>query len=226
MDNFNISIPKLEFDFQIGESPLRMDNRYCKPRQLKNLKPRQLKFSNARDLAKQTVIGNSEKINVLVSGNFVFGDFIEAYFREHNIQTDRMVLTTLSMNKYNVDSLKSLMVGKYVKNLDVIVSSFFAHEKDNLIKYIYETLDFDDRFQLAVVRSHTKTVLFKTLGGKYIVINGSANLRSSNNIETFTIEECKETYDFHLEYSERILDKYKTINRTLGAKALWETITE
>jgi hypothetical protein len=176
-------------------------------------------------LAEATKIGENQRIDCLVSGDFIFGDFIEAFFVHNQVHTERLILSTLSMSRNNIDSLKTLMLKGYVDNLDLIVSNFFyAHERTKLIKYIHHELDFDNRFQLAVVRSHTKTLLAKTDGGKHLVINGSANLRSSNNIETFTIEDCKATYDFHLGYSDKIIDKYKTINKAIGAKDLWETI--
>ena len=88
---------------------------------------------------------------------------------------------------------------------------FYSHERHSLIPYIYEQLD-NGAFQLAVARAHTKTCQILTKGGKKIVIHGSANMRSSQNIEQFTIEENKPLYDFYEAYFEELLDKHKTIN--------------
>lgn len=97
--------------------------------------------------------------------------------------------------------------------------------KKNLIPYLYEKLDKDNRFQLAVAAIHTKTVQMHTMGGKKIVIHGSANLRSSGNIEQFTVEINDNLYDFYQDMSDKILDKYKTIDKTaIRDKELWETL--
>lgn len=227
---FEIDIPDFNMDFDLSFFKLmngkdELDNRYSKPKVYKQLTEKQLKFSNAQKLAEATRIEKDEKIDVIVSGDFIFGDFIEAYFVLNQVHTERLVISTLSMNQNNVDSLKTLMLKGYVDNLDLIISNFFfSHERNKLIPYIYEELDYENKFQLAVVRSHTKTLLAKTDGGKHLVINGSANLRSSNNIETFTIEDNKETYDFHLDYQNRIIEHYQTIDKAVGAKKLWQTI--
>ena len=216
---FNIDIPDLNIDFDISIGSDDINSRYTKPKSYSGIKHKNVKYNNALKLAKDTKIEANEKINCLVSGNFVFGDFIEAYFVEHQIYTDRLVLSTLSMNQNNIDSLKTLMLKGYINKLDIVISRYFyGLEKWQLIPYLYKELDFEDRFQLAVASVHTKVMLAKTLGEKHLVITGSANLRSSMNIETFTIEDNKDTYDFHLDYHDKIMDKYKTIDKQKAPK--------
>ena len=211
---FNVDIPDFNIDFDVNIGGDDINSRHTKPKSYSGIKTKNVKYNNALKLAKDTRIEANEKINCLVSGNFVFGDFIEAYFVEHQIHTERLVLSTLSMNQNNIDSLKTLMLKGYVDKLDIVISRYFyGLEKWALIPYLYKELDFDNRFQLAVASVHTKVMLAKTLGSKHLVITGSANLRSSMNIETFTIEDDKETYDFHLDYHDKIIDKYKTINK-------------
>lgn len=115
--------------------------------------------------------------------------------------------------------------------INLIISDYFyAHERGSLIPYIYDNLDKEDRFQLASASSHTKITMFETLGGKKIVMHGSANLRSSSNIEQFTIEENPGLYDFHFEYHKRIIEKYLTINKdikrnkSLRGEKLWKEL--
>jgi hypothetical protein len=62
--------------------------------------------------------------------------------------------------------------------------------------------------------------LIKTEQGKHIVIHGSANLRSSSNIEHFCIEDSKDLYNFVKENHDLILDKYKTINKSITGKEM------
>jgi hypothetical protein len=139
-----------------------------------------------------------------------------------------MTITTLSLSQDNVDSLHNLLAGGFVDELNLIVSVyFFGHERHSLIPYIYEKLDIDNKFQFAVASIHTKTVNFETSGGRKIVIHGSANLRSSANIEQFTIEENEGLYEFYQSHFSSILDRYRTINKNkpIRDNELWDIFT-
>ena len=136
-----------------------------------------------------------------------------------------MDITTLSLGQENIDSLHTLLDKGYVDSLNLIVSAYFyAHEAHRLIPYIYGRLDIDNRFQLAVAGTHMKTCLIETLGGKKVIIHGSANLRSSANIEQFTIEENPELYMFYCEIDNNILSTYSTINKEIRGEQLFSAI--
>jgi hypothetical protein len=47
----------------------------------------------------------------------------------------------------------------------------------------------------------------------YIVISGSANLRSSNCIEQFTITESEELYNFYKEWFESLRENYSILKK-------------
>jgi hypothetical protein len=106
----------------------------------------------------------------------------------------------------------------------IISSYFFSHERHNLIPYIYKRLDQGDRFQLAVAGTHAKTCIFETDCGRKVVIHGSANLRSSGNIEQVMVEENPMLYDFNKAYQDRILDRYSTIRKEIRGKELWHQV--
>lgn len=57
-------------------------------------------------------------------------------------------------------------------------------------------------------------------------MHGSVNLRSSSNIEQFVIEDNKQLYDFNQDYQNRILEKYKTINKSIRGNTLWQKVVE
>lgn len=213
-------------DFDMQDSIAEEDTRYMKPKIYESIKQENIMYDNALKLAQALKLAKGERTNVLISGSFIFGDFIEAYVRIHNIKCKRMVISTLSLSQENIDSLQNLLIGNFVDKLDMIISIYFyANERRSLVPYMYKELDIDNKFQLAVAGSHTKTCIFETLGGKYIVIHGSANLRSSDNIEQFTIEENEELYRFYEEFQDKILDRYKTINKPIRGKTVWNLIT-
>lgn len=138
-----------------------------------------------------------------------------------------MTISTLSLNENNVDSLANLCNGGFVDELNLIVSDyFFAHERQNLIPYLYQELDKENRFQLAVAGSHCKLCLIETHCGLHIVMHGSANLRSSSNIEQLVVEENAELYAFNDEYQDAIIRHYKTINKSqpLRGNSLWQAV--
>ena len=191
-------------------------------------------YENAERLAKELKpICEGARCDVFLAGSFIFGDFIEAFMRENQVHAEEMTISTLSLSQENVDSLEGLMTHGYIDKLNLIISVYFwAHERNGLLPYIYRHLDIGQgedgtggRFQLAVAGMHTKTVHFKTAGGKHIVIHGSANLRSSGSIEQFTLEENKKLYDFYNEQFKKIVEKYATIKKPIRNKNAWDIFT-
>lgn len=230
--NFDFKIPdfELDLDFDFGNG---FNNRYQKNKEVKELPQGLVKYSNAKKLAKNTDLSKCSRYNCIISGNFIFGDYIEALLVEHDIKCTSMTISTLSMDQNNVDSLRNLFDGDYLDKLNLIVSDYFySHERGSLIPYIYNNLDIEDRFQLAVAGSHTKICLMQFEDGRKVVIHGSANLRSSSNIEQFVIEVNEELYDFWLEYHEDILKEYYTINKnikkqkSIRGNRLWQVVQQ
>ena len=215
---------EMEMDFSAGFLADH-DHRYINPRPRKQIPERMLKFDNAIKLAKVIEMGTSSRSHALLAGNFIMGDFIEALFVSKNMHTKNLSVSTLSMSENNVDSFRNLIDGGYIDNLDLIVSGyFFSHERNALIPYMLEELDQDDRFQMAVSGTHTKICIFETDGGKKFVIHGSANLRSSDNIEQITIEETPELYDFYKDFHDTVIKDYNIINKDKTGKQLWQAI--
>lgn len=224
----NFDIPDIGFDsfnFIPGEVA-DTENRYIKP-PLIPMKDEQIMYDNAQKMAREMNFKDGDRYDCIVSGSFIFGDFIEAFMVHNDCKALKMVITTLSLSQENIDSLASLMLKGYVDRLDMIVSDYFySHERGGLISYMYQELDIDDRFQLAVAFVHTKTVHFETAGGKKIVIHGSANLRTSGNCEQFTIEDNPALYDFYEERFTPILERFKTINKVVPRQTQWRDMTK
>ena len=229
IDFGNIELPDLDLDLFAGpgdDADQRMETRYMKPYRPDTWQQHEIMYDNAQKLARELTIGEGERANVVVAGSFIFGDFIEAYLTSHNAKAIRMTISTLSLSQENIDSLQNLLDNGYLEHLDLIISAYFyAHERHALVPYLYEHLDHQNRFQLSVCGTHMKTVHFETTGGKKIVIHGSANLRSSANIEQFTIEENPALFDFYEDISQKIIAKFKTINKPIRVQPLWDTIT-
>lgn len=217
-----------DLDFELFDIEGKDDNqftRYMRP-SLYHIPPKTVRYEHAAQLAEDIKWDSmAPRYDVFVSGNFIFGDFIEAFLVKNNCKATHMTIATLSLSEANIESLHDLMKNGYIDELSLIVSAYFySHERRYLMPLIYKKLDIDNRLQVTVAGIHTKTCSFVTLGGKKIVIHGSANLRSSSNIELFTIEQNDEVYDFYEETYQKLVDKYKTINKPVRSKESWDAM--
>lgn len=206
----------LEKDEGRKKNPLR-ETRIKAPKVSKKVPRAKVKYKNAEKMAKDVAekVINGERVDAVVSGSFIFGDFIEALIVDQNWLVEDMTISTLSVSKDNIDSLANLINGDYVQSLNLLVSDYFySHNRVN-IGYIYENLDIDNKFQLSVASVHTKIILIRLSDGRKIVIHGSANFRSSACVELFTIETDTGLYDFHAQWHNDIIEMYKTIKKPI-----------
>lgn len=229
LDFGDIGLDGLDMDlsaFDLGAAEDKVTTRYVKPRVYIGDRRSPVMYERAAELARDVgpAIMAGERVDAVVSGNFIFGDFIEAFAVEQNVLIDDLTLSTLSISQDNVDSLHNLIAGDYVRELNIVVSDYwYSHNRRNL-PYIYEQLDVADRFQFAVAGIHTKITLMR-IGDRKLVMHGSANLRSSRSVENFVIETDPTGYDFHRAWHQTILDHYGTIRKAVRASALYDLIT-
>lgn len=222
--------------FDVGKTfkPLHVagvkESRFIEPHGYQDIPDYKVKYSNAEKLA--TDIGTLPigfRAFCILDGKFIFGDFIEALIVKNNWDVEDLTISTLSMSQENVDSLKNLLTGGFVRSLNMLVSHYyFATErhKGGLIPYIYEQLDTGDAFQLGVASVHTKICMIRTACGKKVTIHGSANLRTSSNIEQIVVEHTPDLYDFSHGTHSAIIEKYRTINKPVRRNNCWWAILQ
>lgn len=214
----------LDFDLDLGIEE-DSDKKYHAPKKIRGISDRFVTYSNAEKLANDIDLQKDERTFCVIRGDFVFGDLIEALIVKNTLIVKKLTISTLSLNQNNVDSLVNLLEWGFVKSLDIIISDYFySHERNSLVKYMYQEFDKYD-FQLAVCRTHTKITLIET-EDKKIVIHGSANLRSSDNVEAISIEENEGLFDFNKSWHDAIIEEYKTVNKSLQTKAIWQAINQ
>lgn len=202
------------------------NSRFIEPHDCEEIAEYRVKYDNAVRFAKEIgPIPLNFRSFALLDGKFIFGDFIEALIVENNWLCDELTISTLSMSQENVDSLANLVNGGYLKQLNLIVSHYyFANERAGLMPYLYEKLDVGDVLQVAVASVHTKIAMIRTACGKKITIHGSANLRTSSNIEQIVVEHTPSLFDFCAEVHHGIIEKHQTINKPVRRVALWSAI--
>lgn len=185
------------------------------------LKP--VMFENAEEFANQISLDPNVRTFAWVSGNFIFGDIIEALLYKQAVVPKRLYIATLSLSQENVDSLKNILMAlPELERLVLVVSGYFySHYKFDLVPYMYDELDDGtNRVQIAFGGYHAKVITMETAFGHYITIHGSANLRSSNSIEQIMFEQGKELYEFNRDIMERIAERFGTINYNADKRAL------
>lgn len=149
------------------------------------------------------------------------GDFIEALCDIHRLRPRRVLITTLGLNQNNVDSLVNLVDYLGAKEVGLVVSTYFyGTEKTKLLPYMME--EFAGRpISVAVCASHTKICLMDSESAGKIVMFGSANLSSSDNLEEFALIHDGEVFAFCEQLITGVLRDFK-IYDGLTRKARFE----
>lgn len=192
-------------------------------------------YENAEAFARQISLEPFARTFAWVSGNFIFGDIVEALITIRRVGVKRLYVASLSFSQENIDSLRNvqLLMGDQLERLVLVLSGYqYSHEKYNLVPYMYEQLDDgSNRFDVAFGGWHAKIITLETIHGHTITIHGSANLRSSNSIEQIMVEvDDRELHDFNAQIMERIVRKFGTINhdapfsrfKRIEGKEAWE----
>ena len=152
--------------------------------------PKLVAYEHALDMAREMVIDNQTETFAFVSGNFVFGDLLEALVDERKLGIRKLGIHTLSLNEDNIDSIRNVLEMTPVEELDVILSNYwYAHElKTGMVAYLFDQFDLENlELRVAFAGTHSKVVTIETPRGNVLTMHGSANLRSSGNVEQLHI---------------------------------------
>ena len=205
-----------------------LDTRYHVPLKSRPIHPRLVIYEYAQQLAADLgpLAEPGDRAHAVVSGQFIFGEFIEAWIKANNWLIPDLYLATLSLSGDNIDSIANLLHGDYVQRVHLTVSDYwYAHERgrNGLVPYAHKELDIgaegEDRLQLSVTGSHAKVTLMAPAEGGHYVLHGSANLRSSASIEQFALENDADLYQFHLAWIQALESQYHTVRHTSRAQA-------
>lgn len=196
--------------------------------------PQKVTYEHAREFARDINLARGMSCFAIVSGNFIFGDFMEALCELGKLDIRSMTIQTLSMSQDNIDSICNIVDMCEVESVTVVLSDYwYSHERRGLVPYLYENLRRDGmETRIAFASCHTKIWNVETWSGNKLTIHGSANMRSSRNIEQIQIDQCDELYDFVEEFTRRIVDKYAVVNegatrpRSIRGEHLWQAATE
>ena len=227
-DVFDIDLDDLDFDledFDLDDRTPDTQTRFIQPRMDPAILTQTVHFDHAMELAEKIDLSGNTRTFAWVSGAFVFGDILEALWRRRNIDIKNLAIASLSISDENIDSWAGLMAQANIERFDLLVSAYFySHEKWDLVPYLYKQLGNDNRFQVAFGAYHLKVITLETHSGHTLTIHGSANMRSSTNVEQIMVEvNDRSLHDFNAGLIRDICDRYGTINHNMEPMTRTET---
>jgi len=166
-------------------------------------------YKNAYDLVNDIKIKKGETVFCLLTGDFVFGDFIGGFIQENNLEVKELTIISFSGGKVMYEMSEELIIQKWVKKINLVLSEYYLRTE---IKKHNQTINqlsnyskkYKGIFNVFYTNTHQKIVLIETKQGGKVIMHGSANLKSSQSLEQLMIQENKELYDFNYKYFQSL----------------------
>jgi hypothetical protein len=141
-----------------------------------------------------------ESLHGIISGRYALFELIPAII-EHAGAIEDLHIATLSFNKNNAHDLLQLIDDGHIRKMSLLISYYF--KSTSLETYMALVPQLKARgMRTVAMRTHIKLILLKMANGTNYVVESSANLRSSVNLEGFVLTNCPELYRFHHDWIE------------------------
>lgn len=146
--------------------------------------------------------GPGERTHCILRGDFVLCDLIPAIIAARG-RCEHLHIATLGLSVANADTLAMLHERGHVGAITLVCSHYFAQvDKTTTFREVSHRLQ--PHARIIVTRSHAKVIGLPTASGDHFVIEGSANLRSSDNTEQMVIFNDVETLAWHRAWLEQL----------------------
>jgi hypothetical protein len=136
-----------------------------------------------------------ETLHCLMGGDYRAFDVLLAIHSRGGEPIRSLTVTTLGFNRQNLTHLCRMMAAGEVRDVQMLCSEYMENVDSDLYVYAREELAKVGGV-LRAARNHSK-ILCIDFGARAFVVESSANLRSCNNLEQFTLTHSRELYDFH-----------------------------
>ncbi len=148
-----------------------------------------------------------EALHCIMGGNFHAWDLVPAILQLAAPSTIASLhVSTLGFNTRNAGELLRLLDEGKVGAVAFLCSHYFS--KSCLAEFEMLRTGLSERGQrIAAIRTHAKVIAARLSDGRAIVVESSANLRSCNNIEQFTMTESIDLYDFHARWIDKGIEQ-------------------
>lgn len=112
-------------------------------------------------------------------------------------------VATLGLSTANAQCLADLKARGRIAALTIVCSLYFQ-QVDKATTYREVATVLAGVARLVIVRSHAKVICLPTAAGDHFVIEGSANLRSSDNLEQVVIFNDRNALEFHRAWMDEL----------------------
>lgn len=150
-----------------------------------------------------------ETTHCILRGDFVLADLLP-YLLDGYV-CDHLRIATLTMSVENAKLLRKLRDSGQVGRLTMVISHYFQQVNKSTIYHDIRGV-LDEVATFTVMRSHAKVICIarrrpeEATACDWLTIEGSANLRSSDNLEQMTIFNDEEVHAHHAEWIDYVRD--------------------
>lgn len=148
--------------------------------------------------------GPNESTSCVLRGDFVLGDLLPAIANQMG-KPARLRVSTLSLNEQNAADLVAMLKNKQLRRASLVASTYWQAGKGTAHEILCKLIAAG--VAVAVLRCHAKIILFD-FGQLKLTIEGSANLRSSANIEQCVITNHRGLHDFHAAWLDDLIKRF------------------
>ena len=142
------------------------------------------------------------RTHCILRGDFVLCDLIPAIIDARG-HCEHLHIATLGLSIANADTLAMLHERGHVGAITLVCSHYFAQvDKSTTFREVKQRLQ--DHATVIVTRSHAKVIGLPTSSGDHFIIEGSSNLRSSDNTEQMVIFNDDETLNWHRQWISQL----------------------
>jgi hypothetical protein len=138
-----------------------------------------------------------ESLHAIVFGYFDLMNVLLAFLDKAGSPCSVLRIATLSLSKRNALELGALLDAKTVRSLDVLTSDFQRKHDPEILAEALAELSVKRGQRVAAARSHCKIVTLALDDGRRYVLEGSANLRTSRNMEQFALSRDPALFGFY-----------------------------
>lgn len=202
----------LNFDFSSLDFSMSFDPEE-EARPINRLSPVPVSDENAEALARH--VDWERDYICLVSGAFVFGDFLELLLYAHDLRPSAVYIATLGMSENNMDSIVNMTDYLGAEKVNLIISHYFEGVERHKLFPRMEAAFTGCPVDIAVLQSHCKICLIRSDKGD-AAICGSANLSSSNNVEQFLILHSPAVVDYLQARLDNVMERFTAFRGLSG----------
>jgi len=159
-----------------------------------------VKPEHAGELVRQIAdLEEGDRLHAVLPGNFVFAEILTQL--AERMKPESVTLATLSLSKQNVDALAAALDAGHIGRINFLISEYFAATNKAIMQHMEQAAQ-NRRWRIGTKRTHAKIA---TLDTNHLVIETSANLRSSQNVEQLSVFRDRALHDFHAGWIAELL---------------------